>query len=753
MSNEDKLEAKERSIIYSKDSKNKSQPEENLIKAVQSCNVSEERLKSLDQVKMKLSGIDLKKVQPVDRFEKYFSSKASEQTEEVYTAEKEMKNENSGNKKKPKIKKSKENLENYGSVEHDKTSVNENSIEFIHFNEPVVNEGVEQVVEDRIEEIRNVLRNNSVVLVQGNTGCGKTTKIPKFLMDEYPNIVCTQPRRLAAINVARKVASDLGCAVGSTIGYSIRFEDVTSKQTKLKFVTDGILVKEIISRSNKKSEKIADYDLIIIDEAHERSINIDYLLGYIKQCLKSGECKTKLLIMSATMNSEKFAEYYGCPIITIKHKIFPLEYFYLTEDVEDYLSLCIKTTIQIIESHKNGDILVFLTGQDEIEKAYLSLSIVTENSNIAILKLYSSISPEEQDLVFQKKNRKVVLCTNIAETSITIETVKFVVDSGKFKCKRHSTTSSVDYLEILDVSAAQAKQRAGRAGRTSAGVVYRIYSREKYLGMEENPVPEILRSRISSVILSMKSLGIHDVNSFDYIDKPPEDSINSAQQMLYYLRAIDSRGYITKFGREISKMPLDPEMATTLYIASKIGCLNSVATIAAFLEYQTPFLEIKPEHPAYSKYKNILKTFAHPKGDFYSFLIIYQNWEKTNFSFEFLKRNFLCVNAMIQIKSVRSQILKYFAPCRDTTMRIEEAFCSGFFMNVAKIDDKSYRTVFGENKCFIHPKDGLSKSFPTYIIFFELFCIRKRYMRHCLEIDPHTLHLCVNYGLEIKKAF
>ena len=804
MANESKSSNKNKTIVYTKTAKLKSFLQSKLQKALENYSDTPECFEELDKISRKLASLDLihnttetgNQIQnscissqenhftkdemnksscssfqkfknnleknpltnaSTDRFQNYFSNSTNEKEsyqnlnhqspdnhKKIKTSKKYSKNSNIQNS----YKNNENNLDNKNieAIEctEKESSKKKGPLEFIKIDEKLNFEDEEQVVEDRIHEIRETLRNNSVLLVQGNTGCGKTTKIPRFLMDEYSNIVCTQPRRLAAINVASKVASDLGCSLGSTVGYSIRFEDLTSNQTKLKFVTDGILVNEIASTDYKKAQKIAGYDLIIIDEAHERSMNIDFLLGCIKKCLISGFIQTKLLIMSATINSEKFAEFFNCPVISIKHKMFPLEHFYLKEDDDDYLNASIKTTLQIVEAEKSGDVLVFLTGQDEIEKAYYAISSAVSGLNISVLKLYSTMPHDEQDLVFKIKTRKIVLSTNIAETSITIENVKFVVDCGKFKCKSQSKSSPINYLEIQDISHAQAKQRAGRAGRTQPGFVYRMYSYEKYLSFNPNPVPEVLRLRLSSIILSMKGLGIEDVYNFEYIDKPSINCINSAEETLYYLRAINFSGAITKLGKKISKLPMAPEMALSLYAANKLGCLNSVATIAAFLEFQTPFLDIKNDNPLYGKYKFVLKTYSHPKGDFYTFLAIFRDWKKSKFSAEFLRKNFLSYNTMTQIQRIRAQVLNFFPDEPDTSLNIEEAFSTGFFMNIAKIDKDGYRTIFGDINCFIHPKDGLYRNNSKLVLFIDLQCSKKRYMRHCIEIEPYILRISTN---------
>lgn len=618
-----------------------------------------------------------------------------------------------------------------------------------------------ETLEGKMPKIVEALKNNDIVLVKGDTGCGKTTQIPKLLMAQFGSIVCTQPRRLAAISIARKVSKDLGCRLGSTVGYSIRFEDVTSKDTRLRFVTDGVLLKEISSRSSRRhrsgeggsleAEKIVGYDLIIVDEAHERTINIDFLLGYLKSVLRSRATSTKLLVMSATLNVERLTEYFKCPIIEIKHRSHKIDHFYLKTPEEKYLEACVQTTMKIVSRYAAGDVLVFLTGQEEIERAHYLLASHLRGDGIAILKLFSSMPADEQDLIFEKGCRKIILSTNVAETSITIEGIKFVVDSGRVKAKRRSLESAVDFLEIISISKAQARQRAGRAGRTQPGVVYRMFTLEEYYGMAENPVPEILRSNLSSAILSMKNLGI-DENTFDFIDRPPTSSIQTAARFLYYLRAIDSKGKITRLGRELSRIPLDPEIGMSLYVANQIGCGNSVATIAAFLDYQSPFLDLKSDHPRYKQYKSVRSGFLHPKGNFYMFLSIYELWARSGFSQVFLRKNFLSIKTMHQIRSVRTQLLRLFPETSDTSTDIERAFCCGFFMNVAKKSEKGYRTIFGSNECHIHPQDGLFRRNPKYVVFFELICIKREYMNHCLEVRADVLSRSVNQLFESSRC-
>jgi len=611
--------------------------------------------------------------------------------------------------------------------------------------EPVDADQIEETVDDKMEEIRRLLRSNRVVIIEGNTGCGKTTKIPRLLMGEYKNIVCTQPRKLAAISVARKVSSDIGCELGSTVGYAVRFDNKSSEATRLKFVTDGILIREVCSHGLRRDSetKIAGYDLIVIDEAHERTVNIDLLLGCIKRILGNTSIETRILIMSATLNTERLKGYFNSPLVSIRHRMHEIEYFYLKADCKNYTQVCVKVAKEIIQSESGGDVLVFLTGQDDIERAYQLLSPL-KSPKLTVLKLFSTMPPEEQDLIFKETTRKIVLTTNIAETSITIENVRFVIDSGKFKSKEYNVADDIDHLDVRSISKAQAKQRAGRAGRTQPGRVFRIFSYETYQSMIDNPVPEILRSRLHSTVLAMKSLGVVNVYKFDYIDSPFSSALERAEAFLYYIRAISSKGVITSFGRRLVQLPLEPETAVSLFAARNIGCLNSVATIAAFLDFQTPFLDIRPESDEYGNFRKAKLALTHPSGDFYTFLGLFYAWQQTNFAWKFLKRNYLNVRTMMQIRNTREQILRLFPGSKDKNLDIEKAFSTGFFMKAAKICDGGYKTLFGGVECNISTKDPLYSARSKYVIFYGIFYNRKEYMVHTLEVSGYDLFNSIN---------
>lgn len=592
-----------------------------------------------------------------------------------------------------------------------------------------------ETVEDKMDEIFDKLEKSQVLLIEGNTGCGKTTKIPKYLLKKYERIVCTQPRRIAAMSIAKKVARDMNVRLGEEVGYSIRFDDKSSGRTKLKYATDGILIREI--NGNKYLKK---YDVIIVDEAHERSINIDILLGYLKLILAK-RSDVRVIIMSATLNSEKFVSFFKCQTVGIQHKMFPLEIFFLKRsEVVDYLDEAVKTVIQIHRTEESGDILVFLTGKEEINGGRVLL-MEALGGDVEVCCLYSTLSPEEQEIAFKKtKKRKVVLATNIAETSITIEGIKYVVDCGRSKQMRYSASFGMDILEVGWISKSQAKQRAGRAGRTQEGKVFRIYSKEEYQRMNDNAVPEIFCCNLAKAVLELKSIGLDDVVNFDLIDKPSVSNLKKALELLYYLRAIEGNGKITPIGAKASKIPLEPEMAVSLIVSDELGCLDDVSIIAAMLSVGNVWQEISRHSQSYKAFLYAKGMHFDKRGDHFSFLGIYRKWEKTGFKIWYLKKWFLNIRAMLQVVRIKKQLCSMFkGPSKSDESKVVLSFCAGYFMNVAKLGGGSYTSIFNDTQCFIHRSSCMSKQYPKYILYHSLCRTEKEYARHCIEITQEDL--------------
>ncbi|KAG8976098.1 DEAH-box RNA helicase prp16, partial [Tulasnella sp. 427] len=392
------------------------------------------------------------------------------------------------------------------------------------------------------EELMKVIRENQVIIVVGETGSGKTTQLTQFLYEDgycrHGIIGCTQPRRVAAMSVAKRVSEEMECDLGSTVGYAIRFEDCTSEATKIKYMTDGVLLRESLNEGD-----LDRYSVIILDEAHERSLSTDVLMGLLRKIL-SRRRDLKLIVTSATMNAEKFSNFYGqAPCYTIPGRTFPVEIFHSKSPCEDYVDSAVKQVLQIHLSLPPGDILVFMTGQEDIE---VTCQVVTERLSqlddpapLAVLPIYSQMPADLQAKIFEPTEdgrRKVVVATNIAETSLTVDGILYVVDAGYSKLKVYNPKVGMDALQITPISQANAGQRTGRAGRTGAGFCYRLYTESAYRNeMFPNNIPEIQRTNLANTVLLLKSLGVKNLLEFDFMDPPPQANILNSMYQLWVL--------------------------------------------------------------------------------------------------------------------------------------------------------------------------------------------------------------------------
>ncbi|XP_060834128.1 ATP-dependent RNA helicase DHX15 homolog isoform X2 [Rhopalosiphum padi] len=449
------------------------------------------------------------------------------------------------------------------------------------------------------EEFMSLLKNNQCIVLVGETGSGKTTQIPQWCV-EYSSVfgrkgvACTQPRRVAAMSVAQRVSEEMDVCLGSEVGYSIRFEDCSSSRTLLKYMTDGMLLREGMS-----DPMLETYQVILLDEAHERTLATDILMGVLKEVIKQRK-DLKLVIMSATLDAGKFQQYFdNAPLMNVPGRTFPVEIFYTPEPERDYLEAAIRTVIQIHMCEEvAGDILLFLTGQEEIEEACKRIKKEIDNlgpdvGELKCIPLYSTLPPNLQQRIFEaappnKANgaigRKVVVSTNIAETSLTIDGVVFVIDPGFAKQKVYNPRIRVESLLVSPISKASAQQRAGRAGRTRAGKCFRLYTEKAYKNeMQENTYPEILRSNLGSVVLQLKKLGIDDLVHFDFMDPPAPETLMRALELLNYLSALDDDGNLTDLGNIMAEFPLDPQLAKMLIASCSLSCSNEILSITAML--------------------------------------------------------------------------------------------------------------------------------------------------------------------------
>lgn len=492
---------------------------------------------------------------------------------------------------------------------------------------------------------------NQVLVVIGETGSGKTTQMTQYLAEAgytaAGRVGCTQPRRVAAMSVAKRVAEEVGCRLGEEVGYAIRFEDVTSPDTVIKYMTDGMLLREALL-----DDGLAAYSVIMLDEAHERTIHTDVLFGLLKGVL-ARRPDLKLIVTSATLDADKFSAYFfGCPIFTIPGRTFPVEVLYTKAPEADYMDAALITVMQIHLTEPEGDVLLFLTGQDEIDTAAQILyermqSLGPAVPELAILPVYSSLPSEMQTKIFDPAapgTRKCVIATNIAEASLTIDGIYYVVDPGFAKQKVYNAKLGMDSLVVTPISQASAKQRAGRAGRTGPGKCYRLYTEAAFKNeMLPLSVPEIQRSNLAMTVLTMKAMGINDMLGFDFMDPPPAATLVTALEQLYNLGALDEEGLLTRLGRKMAEFPLDPPLSKALIASVDLGCSDEVLTIISMLSAQNIFYRPREKQAAADARK---AKFHAAEGDHLTLLGVYEGWKQSKFAKAWCYENFVQERSM-----------------------------------------------------------------------------------------------------------
>jgi ATP-dependent helicase HrpA len=474
-------------------------------------------------------------------------------------------------------------------------------------------------VSQRRDEIARAIRDHQVVIIAGETGSGKTTQIPKICLElgrgVNGQIGHTQPRRLAARTVAERIASELGSPLGEAVGYKVRFTDKSADDTLVKLMTDGILLTELA-----RDRRLRRYDTLIIDEAHERSLNIDFILGCLRQLLPARP-DLKVIITSATIDPERFsAAFDGAPIIEVSGRTYPVEVRYRPVGDEQDQAQAISDAVNELSGEGPGDILVFLSGEREIRD---TADVLAGRERLEVLPLYSRLSAAEQHKVFSPVpssfTRRVVLATNVAETSLTVPGIRYVIDPGTARISRYSRGTKVQRLPIEPVSQASANQRKGRCGRVADGICVRLYSEDDFVSRPEFTEPEILRTNLASVILQMAAIGLDDVASFPFIDPPDARNIADGLTLLAELNAFKN-GRITRLGRKMAKLPVDPRIARMILEADRNGCARQVLIIAAALSIQDP-----RERPADAQETADAahRRFVSPDSDFEAFLSLW----------------------------------------------------------------------------------------------------------------------------------
>ncbi|KAK4238251.1 P-loop containing nucleoside triphosphate hydrolase protein [Achaetomium macrosporum] len=603
------------------------------------------------------------------------------------------------------------------------------------------------------EELLRVIRDNQVVIVIGETGSGKTTQLTQFLYEDgYGKtgiIGCTQPRRVAAMSVAKRVAEEMEVKLGSTVGYAIRFEDCTSKDTVIKYMTDGVLLRESLNEPD-----LDRYSCVIMDEAHERALNTDVLMGLFKKILQRRR-DLKLIVTSATMNSKRFSDFYGgAPEFTIPGRTFPVDIMFHRSPVEDYVDQAVQQVLAIHVGKPAGDILVFMTGQEDIEVTCElireRLDALNDPPKLSILPIYSQMPADLQAKIFDRAPpgvRKCIVATNIAETSLTVDGIMYVVDAGYSKLKVYNPRIGMDTLQITPISQANAAQRAGRAGRTGPGQAYRLFTEKAFRDeMYIQTIPEIQRTNLSNTVLLLKSLGVKDLLDFDFMDPPPQDTITTSLFDLWALGALDNLGELTELGRKMNAFPMDPSLAKLLIMSEEYGCSEEMVTIVSMLSVPNVFYRPKERQEDSDAAR---EKFFVPESDHLTYLHVYTQWKANGYSDGWCIKHFLHSKSLRRAREVRDQLLDIMkmqnmqmVSCGTDWDIVRKCICSGYYHQAAKVKGiGEYINLRTSVTVQLHPTSALYGLgfLPDYVVYHELILTSKEYMSTVTSVDPHWL--------------
>lgn len=618
------------------------------------------------------------------------------------------------------------------------------------------------VFEYQVDFMR-LLNDHQCIVLVGETGSGKTTQIPQWCVEFAlarggKATACTQPRRVAAMSVAQRVSEEMDVVLGEQVGYSIRFEDCSSSKTLLKYMTDGMLLREAMS-----DPMLESYQVILLDEAHERTLATDILMGVLKEVIRQRK-DLKLVVMSATLDAGKFQQYFdNAPLMSVPGRTHPVEIFYTPEPERDYLEAAIRTVMQIhLCEDIEGDILMFLTGQEEIEEACKRIKRDADNlgpdvGELKCIPLYSTLPPNMQQRIFEaapanKSNgaigRKVVVSTNIAETSLTIDGVVFVIDPGFAKQKVYNPRIRLESLLVSPISKASAQQRAGRAGRTRPGKCFRLYTEKAFNNeMQDNTYAEILRSNLGTVVLQLKKLGIDDLVHFDFMDPPAPETLMRALELLNYLAALDDDGNLTELGAIMSEFPLDPQLAKMLIASCQHNCSNEILSITAMLSVPQCFVRPNEAKKAADEAK---MRFAHIDGDHLTLLNVYHAFKQSNEDPNWCYENFINFRSLKSADNVRQQLARIMDrfnlkrtstdfTSKDYYINIRKALVQGFFMQVAHLERTGqYLTIKDNQIVQLHPSTCLDHK-PDWVIYNEFVLTTKNYIRTVTDVKPEWL--------------
>jgi ATP-dependent helicase HrpA len=632
---------------------------------------------------------------------------------------------------------------------------------------------------DRREEIIRLIKENPVVVVAGETGSGKTTQLPKMCLEAGrgigAKIACTQPRRVAALSVSRRIAEEMGVVWGREVGCKIRFRDQTAPETLVKMMTDGMLLAEV-----QNDPELLEYDTVIIDEAHERSLNIDFLLGYLRR-LRETRPDLKVIITSATIDTEAFSEAFGgAPIVEVSGRMYPVEVIFrppeeLLGEQDDftYIDAAVEAVQEVMETSQRGDILLFMPSEKDIHETRRRLE-GRRFRHTEVLPLFGRLTATEQQRVFsQQQFRRVVVATNIAETSLTIPGIRYVVDTGLARISRYNPRTQTQRLPIEAISQSSARQREGRCGRLEGGVCIRLYSEQEFESRTEYTQPEIQRANLAEVILRMMALKLGDVESFPFIDPPRPQSIQGGFLLLKELGALDAQNSLTQMGRDMSRLPISPTISRMVLHAEKEGAVREVLVIAAAISIQDP--RIRPEGEE-KQAEQAHGRFRNKDSDFLSLLKIWDEFHdtlekmKTQRSVrKFCKSHYLSYNRMREWRDIHTQLRQSVREIDGFQMHqdpadydaIHRSVISGLLSNVAqKKEGNHYRAargrdvmIFPGSGLFNHKVTGKSAEVddktPPWIVAAEMVETSRLFARTVSRVQPDWLaelgaHLCTS---------
>eukprot|EP00127_Corallochytrium_limacisporum_P002315 Clim_evm103s109 gene=Clim_evmTU103s109 len=657
-------------------------------------------------------------------------------------------------------------------------------------------------------KLLQVIRDNQVVVVVGETGSGKTTQMTQYLLEDGYGAIsggqrriigCTQPRRVAAMSVAGRVSEEMGVELGAEVGYTIRFEDMTSEKTLIKYMTDGIMMREALM-----DEDLERYSVIIMDEAHERSLNTDVLFGILRSILQRRR-DLKLVVTSATLNAQRFSEFFGhVPIFEIPGRTYPVDIMHSRSMPSDYVRSAVTNALTVhLSTELPGDILIFMTGQEDVEATCQELKekyagiLATDTANreriradsagqivetreggesndegddkykvfrpkLLILPIYSQLPQDLQTKVFAPtppNTRKCIVATNVAETSLTVSGIRYVIDPGLAKVKVFHAKSGMDVLQVFPITQASAMQRAGRAGRTGPGKCYRLYTQRMFEDEQlASPVPEIQRTDLVTVVLLLKSLGITDLQRFDFMDPPPVENLRSAMYQLWVLGALDGNGRLTNLGRNMVQFPVEPSLAKVLVEGKKPEnriILPKLLTIVAMLTVPPVWHRPRGKEEAADA---IRERFQIAESDHLTLVHVYESWLRNGQSSKWARKMYLEARQLQRAKSVRDQLEEIVygnrkhAQRRDEAMldvndqqtseRIRKIICGAYFHHAARQrGNAKYVSLRTGAESTLHPTSGLfALGFtPDYIVYHELLVTARSYIMHATAVEPEWL--------------